>query len=146
MMKIFVLINEQDTDASNQSAVQLFLDKESAQSEMCKQFKEALSCWNVDADHLTDDQECECGEDTAVIRDDPDSTSWRIEEKELDVQIAIRVKGGLVESVYSNAGVDVDVYDLDVSDYPDEGEQSEADLQEAELNERISAPGWSAIW
>lgn len=26
MMKVFVLINEQDTDASNQSTVQLFLD------------------------------------------------------------------------------------------------------------------------
>ena len=38
MMKVFVLINEQDTDASNQSTVQLFLDKEAAQAEMRKQF------------------------------------------------------------------------------------------------------------
>ena len=28
MMKVFVLINEQDTDASNQSTVQLFLNCE----------------------------------------------------------------------------------------------------------------------
>ena len=68
MMKVFVLINEQDTDASNQSTVQLFLDKEAARAEMRKQFKAELPSWNVDAENLTDDQECECGEDTAVIR------------------------------------------------------------------------------
>lgn len=52
---------------------------------MRKQFKAELPSWNVDAENLTDDQECECGEDTAVIRNDPDSTNWRIEEKELGV-------------------------------------------------------------
>ena len=87
MMKVFVLINEQGTDASNQSTVQLFLDKEAARAEMRKQFKAELPSWNVDAENLTDDQECECGEDTAVIRNDPDSSNWRIEEKELDVQM-----------------------------------------------------------
>lgn len=145
-MKVFVLINEQDTDACNQSTVDLFLDKEVARAEMRRQFEEELPAWGLDLDNLRDEQECECGKDSAVIRNDPDSTSWRIEEKELDVQVAICVKGGLVESVYSNAGIDADVYDLDVSDYPDEGEQDEADLREAEMNERISAPGWSAIW
>lgn len=145
-MKVFVLINEQDTDACNQSTVDLFLDKDAARAEMRRQFDAAVPDWDLDLDHLRDEQECECGEDSAIIRNDPDTTSWRIEEKELDVQVAIRVKGGLVESVYSNAGIDADVYDLDVSDYPDEGEQDEADLREAEVNERISAPGWSAIW
>ena len=145
-MKVFVLINEQDTDACNQSTVDLFLDKDAARAEMRRQFDAAVLDWDLDLDHLRDEQECECGEDSAIIRNDPDTTSWRIEEKELDVQVAIRVKGGLVESVYSNAGIDADVYDLDVSDYPDEGEQDEADLREAEMNERISAPGWSAIW
>lgn len=145
-MKVFVLINEQDTDACNQSTVDLFLDKDAARAEMRRQFDAAVPAWDLDLNHLRDEQECECGEDSAIIRNDPDTTSWRIEEKELDVQVAIRVKGGLVESVYSNAGMDADVYDLDVSDYPDEGEQDEADLREAEMNERISAPGWSAIW
>lgn len=145
-MKVFVLINEQDTDACSQSTVDLFLDKDAARAEMRRQFDAAVPAWDLDLNHLRDEQECECGEDSAIIRNDPDTTSWRIEEKELDVQVAIRVKGGLVESVYSNAGVDADVYDLDVSDYPDEGEQDEADSREAELNERVSAPGWSAIW
>lgn len=105
-----------------------------------------LPSWNVDAENLTDDQECECGEDTAVIRNDPDSTNWRIEEKELDVQVAVRVAGGLVQEVYSNADVGVDVYDLDVSDFPDEGEQEAADQKEAELDELVKSPGWRAVW
>lgn len=146
MMKVFVLINEQDTDASNQSTVQLFLNKEAAQAEMRKQFKAELPSWNVDAENLTDDQECECGEDAAVIRNDPDSTNWRIEEQELDVQVAVRVKGGLVQSAYSNADVDVDVYDLDTSDWSDEEEQWEADQKEAELDELVKSPGWRAVW
>ena len=137
MMKVFVLINEQDTDASNQSTVQLFLDKEAARAEMRKQFKAELPSWNVDAENLTDDQECECGEDTAVIRNDPDSTNWRIEEKELDVQVAVRVAGGLVQEVHSNA---------DVSDFPDEGEQEAVDQKEAELEELVKSPGWRAVW
>lgn len=146
MMKVFVLINEQDTDASNQSTVQLFLDKEAARAEMRKQFKAELPSWNVDAENLTDDQECECGEDTAVIRNDPDSTNWRIEEKELDVQVAVRVAGGLVQEVHSNADVGVDVYDLDVSDFPDKGEQEAADQKEAELDELVKSPGWRVVW
>lgn len=145
-MKVFVLINEQNTDASNQSTVDLFLDKEAARAEMRKQFEEALPAWNLDLDNLRDEQECECGEDTAVIRDDPDSTNWRIEEKELDVQVAIRVHGGLVQAIYANADVYPDVYDLDVSNYPDEGEEDEAAQKEAELDELVKSPGWRSVW
>ena len=53
---------------------------------------------------------------------------------------------GMVQSVISNAGVDVDVYDLDVSDYPDEGEQDEADKLEKEFNELSNQPGWGDGW
>lgn len=41
---------------------------------------------------------------------------------------------------------DVDVYDLDVSDFPDEGEQEAADQKEAELDELVKSPGWRAVW
>ena len=64
----------------------------------------------------------------------------------MNVQVAIRVKGGLVQTVYSNSDVDVDVYDLDVSDFPDEGEAEEADRKEKELDELCGNPGWRAVW
>ena len=50
------------------------------------------------------------------------------------------------EEVYANANMDVDVYDLDVSDFPDEGEQEAADQKEAELDELVKSPGWRAVW
>lgn len=145
-MKVFVLINEQDTDASNQSTVDLFLDKDAARTEMRKQFEDALPAWNLNPDNLCDEQECECGEDTAVIRDDPDSTNWRIEEKELDVQVAIRVHGGLVQEVSANADVGVDVYDLDIFDFPDEGEVEEVEERKEELDKLVKSPGWRSVW
>lgn len=61
-------------------------------------------------------------------------------------KVVIRVKGGLVSSVYANADVSVDVYDLDVSYFPDEGEQEAADQKEAEMDELVKSPGWRAVW
>ena len=72
--------------------------------------------------------------------------SWRIEEHELDVQVAVEVKGGLVQNIYANADVHADVYDLDVSDFPDVGEEAEADRKEAELNDLVKSPGWHNVW
>lgn len=66
--------------------------------------------------------------------------------EEVTPEVAICVKGGLVSSVYANANMDVDVYDLDVSDFPDEGEQEAADQKEAELDELVRSPGWRAVW
>lgn len=66
--------------------------------------------------------------------------------KRFTPEVAICVKGGLVSSVYANANMDVDVYDLDVSDFPDEGEQEAADQKEAELDELVKSPGWRAVW
>lgn len=66
--------------------------------------------------------------------------------EEVTPEVAICVKGGLVSSVYANANMDVDVYDLDVSDFPDEGEQEAADQKEAELDELVKSPGWRVVW
>lgn len=42
--------------------------------------------------------------------------------------------------------VSVEVYDLDVSDFPDDGEQDEADKKEVELEELVKSPGWRNVW
>lgn len=49
-------------------------------------------------------------------------------------------------TIVVDADVGVDVYDLDVSDFPDEGEQEAADQKEAELDELVKSPGWRAVW
>ncbi len=66
--------------------------------------------------------------------------------KEVAPEVAVRVKGGLVQSVYANADVNVEVYDLDVSDFPDEGEEDKAAEEEAELEKLVASPGWRAVW
>lgn len=72
--------------------------------------------------------------------------NWRVEEHHLDVELAIAVKGGLVQTVYANTNVSPDVYDLDVSDFPDEGEQEAADAKEKELEQLTERPGWRVVW
>lgn len=116
-MKLFLLIHEQDTDAACGSSVDLFSTLEAAQAEMRKIYEKTIESWNFDIENQTDDSCCEFSDMNASIRDGSDVEAWRIEEKELDVNIAIKVHGGMVQAVYSDADVGVEVYDLDSSDF-----------------------------
>lgn len=61
-------------------------------------------------------------------------------------KIAVKVSGGLVQAVYANAAVDVEVYDLDVSDFPDEQDWAEHD-EAAEQIEKIERdPAFHCAW
>ena len=61
-------------------------------------------------------------------------------------KVIIRVEGGLVQAVYSDGDVDVEVVDLDVSDFPEDGEQEAADKREEELNKTVKQKGWKQVW
>lgn len=61
-------------------------------------------------------------------------------------KVIIRVEGGLVQAVYSDGDVDVEVVDLDVSDFPEEGEQEAADKRREEMEETIKQEGWKEVW
>lgn len=145
-MKVYILITEQDTDSGTGADVQLFLDKDAASEEMHRQYYEELPTWGINIEDVGEDQECWVDDADAAIRDGIDSIRWRIEERDLDIQAAVRVKGGQVGAVYSNADIGVEVYDLDVSDYPCEGEQEAADARKHELEELISDPHWQIAW
>lgn len=62
------------------------------------------------------------------------------------MKIIIKVEGGMVQAVYADGEVEVDVIDLDVSDYPEEGEQEAADKREEEMNETVKQKGWKQVW
>lgn len=145
-MKVYILISEQDTDSRTGAGVQVFLDKDAASEEMHRQYDEELAAWNINIEDIGKDQESWVVDAAAVIRDGIDSIRWRIEERDLDVQAAVRVVGGQVGAVYSNADISVEVYDLDVSDYPCEGEQEAADARKHELEKLISNPHWQIAW
>lgn len=145
-MKIYNLIHELDTSDEWSCNVKPFLAKLSAQKTMREDWQETARNWEYDSKEHGDDDECECGEETAVIRDGENFVHWRIEEHDLGVQVAIRVKGGLVTDIFANADLEADVYDLDVSDFPDAGEEAEADKRKSKIEKLSKTPGWRAIW
>lgn len=66
---------------------------------------------------------------------------------EKQVKVAIRVKGGLVQAVYSTGeDVDVEVYDLDVSSYPEEGEIDMVEERRQQLEKIEKSPAWHHVW
>ena len=62
------------------------------------------------------------------------------------LSVAVEVKGGLVQAAYANGDISVDVYDLDISDFPDVGEQEAADLRELDLKKLVSNPEWHTVY
>ncbi len=144
-MKIYLLICGQDTDAALGYTVKPFLNREDAQAALREDWEAEVKAREY-ADHEhNDEDECSCGADAAVIREDGDVESWRIEEHDLDVRVAVNVQGGLVQGAIANADVGVDVYDLDVSDLPDEGEEEASDAKRAEYKELSKTPGWRKV-
>ena len=70
------------------------------------------------------------------------TVSWTV-----PVSVAVEVSGGLVQAVYARGGdVGADVFDLDVHDFPDEGEQEETESREKQLEKLIGATGWKQVW
>ena len=51
-----------------------------------------------------------------------------------------------IELSIINGDISVDVYDLDVSDFPDVGEQEAADLRELDLKKLVSNPEWHTVY
>ena len=149
MMKVYMLVHKQDTSSMWDADADIFLTKEKAQEVMQEQSRAALESWGInDLTEPSEDFHWTCDENQAEISDDCkcEYEQWQIQEKELDVKAAVEVRGGLVQSVIANAGIDVDVYDLDVSDFPDDGEVDEADRKGREFTELSNRPDWGSVW
>lgn len=149
MMKVYMLVHKQDTSSMWDADADIFLTKEKAQEVMQEQYRAALESWGInDLTEPSEDFHWTCDENQAEISDDCkcEYEQWQIQEKELDVKAAVEVRGGLVQSVIANAGIDVDVYDLDVSDFPDDGEVDKADRKGREFTELSNRPDWGSVW
>ena len=149
MMKVYMMVHKQDTSSMWDADADIFLTKEKAQEVMQEQYRAALESWGInDLTEPSEDFHWTCDENQAEISDDCkcEYEQWQIQEKELDVKAAVEVRGGLVQSVIANAGIDVDVYDLDVSDFPDDGEVDEADRKGREFTELSNRPDWGSVW
>lgn len=145
-MKLYLLIHEQDTDFAWGAGVTPYTNRLAAQEAMYQAYKASIKAWTFDASVQTEEHECCFVDEKAVIRDGTEMESWRIEEQELCVRVAIEVEGGLVQAVYSDASVSVEVYDLDVPEFPTEEEQKEIDSKAAALEHLKNSASWEAVW
>ncbi len=82
-MKVYNLIHMQNTDCVCDCDVKSFVSKQDAQNAMRADWQDSVSEWGYDIHDHYDDDVCECGEDTAIIRKGMDVESWRIETQEL---------------------------------------------------------------
>lgn len=145
-MKVYLLIHEQDTDSAWGCDVKIFLNWDAAHAAMRSSWEEAAKVWEYDQHDHRDEDESTCDINEAVIREDSEVERWRIEEQELDVCVAVKVEGGMVQEAIANTFVDLDVYDMDVSDFPDDGEEDEVDEKQDEYDRLSKTPGWRAVW
>ena len=101
---------------------------------------------------LMDEQEEEkqwgIEEKSAHIRYDICSryADWSIQEHDLPVQMAIRVREGMVQEAIANADIYVEVFDLDTQDLAEDGKTFEADRLDAEYQKLGKEPGWRAVY
>lgn len=145
-MKLYLLIHEQDMDSAWGTDVTAYTELCAAQKAMRQAYRESIKVWAFNETVQTEEHECSFLDKRAIIRDNTETESWRIEEQEVNIQVAVEVAGGIVQSVYSTADVSVEVYDLDVSDFPDEAEQNEAHSKAAALEELKNNPIWRSVW
>lgn len=149
-MKIFNLVCAGCVEKQVEASSKTFVTREAARAAMQENYKETLAAWEFDAGDKSEFHHCEIEDDKAFIEDYSDTMGWTIEEHDLElpaVSVAIEVSGGMVQNVYSDGEhVGVDVYDLDVSDFPSEGEEDEEETCEAELEEIKNNPDWKCIW
>lgn len=148
IVKIYTLIHLQDTAITDADAMP-FLTKDAAQVAMKAAWEKDLKAAGIDpAEPQHEEREWDCGENTASIRIDFNSVyeTWKITEHDLDVQVAVKVYGGVVQQIIANAGISAKVYDLDVSDFPDEEEQEIAIAKEAEYKNLQKDAGWEKVW
>lgn len=147
-MNVYLLTHIQDCENYGVD-VDIFLTKEDAQKAMRTAWADYLKVLGINVnDEQCDEKNWECNGNMASIHDESreDFECWEIQEKTLDVKVAVKVRGGMVQSIIANTYVDADVYDLDVSDFPDDGEEDEAMLREKEFDELYKTPGWREIW
>lgn len=145
-MKLYILIHERDTDSNWGSSAKPFIDRTAAQDVMRKGYEEAIRTWEFDETSQTEEYKAYCHDGEALVRDGMDIETWRIEEHDLQVELAVEVKQGLVQAIYANADIFPEVFDLDVSDFAEGSEAAEADVKAAELEKLKQQPGWREVY
>ncbi len=145
-MKLYILIHERDTNSNWGSSAKPFIERTTAQDVMRKDYEETIKTWGFDETHQTEEYKAYCHNSKALARNGMDIETWRIEEHDLPVELAVKVHQGLVQAIYANADIFPEVFDLDVSDFAEDSEVAEADVKAAELEKLKQQPGWREVY
>lgn len=125
------------------------LSLEAAQAAMADDFKDILEVFGLSPnDEQEEEKQWGIEEKSAHIRYDICSryADWSIQEHDLPVQLAIRVRDGMVQEAIANADISVDVFDLDSQDLAEDGKTFEADRLDADYQKLGKEPGWRAVY
>ena len=139
----------------NKYGVHRVIEPKGLMTQAAKKIDNTMECWsneilcdvsalNIDSASFTQIYEA-CEKDLASIIDGAHTYTWCVQERELDVEVAVEVQGGMVQNIYANADVWAEVYDLDLTDIQEEGGPTEGELRQAALTEEVSKPGWRVI-
>ena len=116
---------------------------------MADDFKDILEVFGLSPnDEQEEEKQWGIEEKSAHIRYDICSrdADWSIQEHDLPVQLAIRVRDGMVQEAIANADISVDVFDLDSQDLAEDGKTFEADRLDADYQKLGKEPGWRAVY
>lgn len=145
-MKIYCLFSIQSAPAKSSATVDLILDRDTALAKMKTAYERKLAALPFDTSLQADWHRCSCEKDLASIIDGAHTYTRCVQERELDVEVAVEVQDGMVQNIYANADVWAEVFDLDLTDIQEEGGLTEGELRQAALAEQIGAPGWRSVW
>ena len=147
-MKVYILIRKMD-DFESSAVATPHLSLEAAQAAMADDFKDILEGFGLSPnDEQEEEKQWGIEEKSAHIRYDICSryADWSIQEHDLPVQLAIRVRDGMVQEAIANADISVDVFDLDSQDLAEDGKTFEADRLDADYQKLGKEPGWRAVY
>ena len=144
-MKVYILIHEQDTDAAWGCSAELFLNRQKAQDTMQESWNDTLKQWEFNTLEQTEKHTSLFTAETALVRDVGNIEQWRIEEKELDVQVVIESFDGMIQSIYANADLAAKVYYMDPLVFATESERKELQQHTVHLVEIDNSPDWQLL-
>lgn len=147
-MTVYILIRKMD-DFESSAVATPHLSLEAAQAAMADDFKDILEVFGLSPnDEQEEEKQWGIEEKSAHIRYDICSryADWSIQEHDLPVQLAIRVRDGMVQEAIANADISVDVFDLDSQDLAEDGKTFEADRLDADYQKLGKEPGWRAVY
>lgn len=146
-MKLYILIHEKDTDSVWGSSAKPFIDQAAARDAMRQDYEDTIKAWGFDeASQPEEEYKAYCHDGEALVRNDTDIEIWRIEEHNLQVELAVEVKQGFVQAIYANTDVFPEVYDLDAPSFDEDSGVMETDIKAAEMERLKRQPGWRAVY